>query len=58
VQATQQFIALILLKAQVSGYATVFLVAAGVVFVGAFGSFFINVPREAITAEDRVIAEG
>jgi DHA2 family multidrug resistance protein len=58
VQATQQFVALILLKAQVSGYATVFLVAAAVVFVGAFGSFFINVPKEAINAEHHVIAEG
>ena len=57
IQLTQQFIALILLKAQVSGYATVFLVAAIVVFVGSLGSFFINVPKEAITKEHQVVAE-
>jgi hypothetical protein len=56
-QLTQQFVALILLKAQVSGYATVFLIASLVVFVGAFGSFFINVPKEAITKEHQVVAE-
>jgi hypothetical protein len=28
-----------------------------VVFVGAFGSFFINVPKEAITKEHQVVAE-
>jgi DHA2 family multidrug resistance protein len=56
-QLTQQFIALILLKAQVSGYATVFLIASIVVFIGSFGSFFINVPKEAINKEHVVIAE-
>jgi EmrB/QacA subfamily drug resistance transporter len=56
-QLTQQFIALILLKAQVAGYATVFQIASAIVFIGAFGAFFINVPKEAITKEHRVIAE-
>ena len=56
-QLMQQFISLIILKAQVSGYATVFLVASGIVLVGAFGALFINVPKEAVTSEHRVIAE-
>ncbi len=56
-QLMQQFTSLIILKAQVSGYATVFLVASGIVLVGAVGALFINVPREAITAEHHVIAE-
>jgi DHA2 family multidrug resistance protein len=54
---TQQFVALILLKAQVGGYATVFQIASAIVFVGAFAAFFINVPKEAITKEHVVIAE-
>jgi len=56
-QLMQQFTSLIILKAQVSGYSTVFLIASGIVFVGAFGAFFINVPREAITKEHHVVAE-
>jgi MFS transporter, DHA2 family, multidrug resistance protein len=56
-QAMQEFIGLIELKAQVGGYATVFEVAAIIVIVGSFTSFFINVPREAINAEHHVIAE-
>jgi hypothetical protein len=54
---TQQFIALIILKAQVAGYATVFEIASAIVFIGAFGAFFINVPKEAISREHVVIAE-
>jgi hypothetical protein len=56
-QYMQQFVSLIILKAQVSGYATVFQVAAIVVIVGSFTSFLINVPREAINAEHHVVAE-
>ncbi len=48
VQLMQQFTALIILKAEVSGYATVFLIASGVVFVGSFLAFFIHVPKEDI----------
>jgi len=54
---TQQFIALIILKAEVAGYATVFQIAAAIVFIGAFGAFFINVPKEAIKKGDLVIAD-
>lgn len=56
--ATPQFIALIILKAQVSGYATVFQVAALVIIAGSFLSFLIRVPKEAVTKEHQVIAEG
>ncbi len=56
-QAMQQFIGLILLKAQVGGYATVFEVAAIVILAGSFFSFMIDVPKELVTSEHRVIAE-
>jgi DHA2 family multidrug resistance protein len=56
-QATQEFIALIILKAQVAGYATVFEIAALVVMIGSFTALFINVSRDAVTKEHRVIAE-
>jgi DHA2 family multidrug resistance protein len=48
VQLMQQFTGLIILKAEVSGYATVFLIASAVVFVGSFLAFFIHVPKEDI----------
>ncbi len=54
---TQQFISLIILKAQVAGYATVFLVSSSIIIVGAFAAFFINVPKEGLTAEHHVVAE-
>jgi DHA2 family multidrug resistance protein len=44
----QQFVGLIILKAQVAGYATVFEIASAVVFVGAFAAFFIKVPEEVV----------
>ena len=47
----EQFTSLIILKAQVAGYATVFEVAAGIVIRGSFTALLINVPSEAITAE-------
>jgi hypothetical protein len=53
----QQFTSLIILKAQVAGYATVFEVAAIVVILGSFTALLINVPREAVTNAHRVIAE-
>ena len=52
-----QFTSLIILKAQVSAYATVFLVSSGIILVGAFAAFFINVPKESLTAEHHVVAE-
>jgi MFS transporter, DHA2 family, multidrug resistance protein len=56
-QTMQQFIALIELKAQVAGYATVFETAAIVVMLGSLTALLITVPKEAITHEHRVIAE-
>ncbi|HUC01859.1 MAG TPA: DHA2 family efflux MFS transporter permease subunit [Candidatus Paceibacterota bacterium] len=56
-QVMQEFIALVELKAQVAGYATVFEVAAWIVILGSFTALLINVPREAITAEHHVVAE-
>ncbi len=53
-----QFVNLIILKAQVAGYATVFQVAAWIVIIGSFTSFLINVPREAVTDEHHIIVEG
>jgi EmrB/QacA subfamily drug resistance transporter len=57
-QAMQQFIALIELKAQVAGYATVFEIAAWVVLIGAFTAFLIKLPKEGMTEEHHVVAEG
>lgn len=45
-QATQQFIALIILKAEVDGYTAVFGIAAVVIFIGSFTAFFIRIPHE------------
>lgn len=45
-QATQQFIALIILKAEVDAYAAVFGIAAVVIFIGSFTAFFIRIPHE------------
>ena len=56
-QLVEQFTSLIILKAQVAGYATVFEVAAWVVILGSFTALLINVPREAINAEHHVVAE-
>jgi DHA2 family multidrug resistance protein len=53
----QQFIGLIVLKAQVSGYATVFLIATAVILFGAFASFLIKVPKEAVADEHLVIMD-
>ena len=56
--AMQTFVALIELKAQVAAYAYVFEVAAIVIIIGSFAAFLIRVPREGITHEHHVIAEG
>jgi DHA2 family multidrug resistance protein len=53
----QQFTSLIILKAQVIGYATVFEAAALIVIIGSFTALLINVPREAVTHEHHVVAE-
>lgn len=47
----KQFVALIILKAQVAGYDRVFVVAALVVLVGAITSFWIKVKRERTDVE-------
>ena len=52
---TQQFIALIELKAQVSAYATVFEVAAWVIILGSFAAFLIRTPRESAGAGEHVM---
>lgn len=44
--ATQQFIALIILKAEVDGYAAVFWIATLVIFFGSFTAFLIRIPHE------------
>jgi DHA2 family multidrug resistance protein len=56
-QTMQEFIGLIELKAQVAAYATVFEAAAWVVIIGSFTALLINVPKEGITAEHKVVAE-
>jgi DHA2 family multidrug resistance protein len=56
-QAGQQFIALIILKAQVASYGFVFEVAAFVIMIGSFAAFLINVPKEATAHGHVVIAE-
>lgn len=57
-QNLQQFIALVELKAQVAAYATVFEVAAIVVMLGSFTALLIRVPREGMSSEHHVVAEG
>ena len=56
-QAMQQFISLIILKAQVAGYAVVFETAAAVIILGSFLAFLIKVPiqREAATGDVLII---
>jgi EmrB/QacA subfamily drug resistance transporter len=54
----RQFIGLIELKAQIAGYVTVFETAATVVMLGSFLALLITVPKDAITHEHQVIAEG
>jgi hypothetical protein len=56
-QTMQQFIALIELKAQVAGYATVYEVAAIVVMLGSFTALLIRVPREMISRAQHVAIE-
>jgi hypothetical protein len=56
-QTVQQFIGLIILKAEVVSYASVFEIAGAIIIVGAFAAFLITVPKEGITHEHHVIAE-
>lgn len=44
--ATQQFIALILVKAEVDAYASVYWIATIVIFIGSFTAFLIRIPNE------------
>ncbi|MHB8860600.1 MAG: DHA2 family efflux MFS transporter permease subunit [Minisyncoccota bacterium] len=53
-QAMSQFMSLIILKAQVAGYASVFQAAGLVVLIGSFAALFITVPKEA-TAHGHVV---
>ncbi len=55
--ARAQFASLIILKAQVAGYASVFEIAGTVIILGAFAALLIRVPKHAITHEHRVVAE-
>jgi len=51
----QQFIGLIILKAQVAGYATVFHISAILIILGSFAAFLIKVPKETSTGHVMVI---
>lgn len=53
----QQFAGLIILKAEVAGYAYVFEVAATVIILGSFLAFFINVPKEATAGHHVIIVD-
>jgi DHA2 family multidrug resistance protein len=55
-QTMKEFIGLIILKAQVAAYASVFEIAAGIIFIGAFAAFLIRVPKESI-GDEVVIAD-
>ena len=57
-QNIQTFIGLIELKAQVASYATVFEVASLVVILGSFTALLISVPKNVLTHEHHVVAEG
>ncbi len=52
-----EFISLILLKAQVAGYGTVFYVASIIIIIGSFASFLIRVPKEGMQQENVVVME-
>ena len=53
----QKFVSLIILKADVMGYAAVFQAAAVVILLGSFLSLLIHVSREEITKDHAIIAE-
>ncbi|HVO28737.1 MAG TPA: DHA2 family efflux MFS transporter permease subunit [Candidatus Paceibacterota bacterium] len=52
-QLLQQFIMLVELKAQVTGYAVVFEIAAWTVIIGAFSAFLIIIPNELAKAKEK-----
>ena len=51
----QQFIGLIIFKAQVAGYASVFDIAGIVIIIGAFAAFLIRVPHDAFEVGERMM---
>ena len=55
-QTMKEFIGLITLKAQVAAYASVFQVAAAIIFIGAFAALFIKVPKGTV-GEDVMILD-
>jgi len=57
-QNMQVFTALVELRAQVAAYDEVFWVAAAVVMIGSFTALLIRVPREGLSSEHHVVAEG
>ena len=57
-QNIQTFIGLIELKAQVASYATVFEVASLLVILGSFTALLISVPKNVLSHEHHVVAEG
>jgi EmrB/QacA subfamily drug resistance transporter len=52
-----EFISLIILKAQIVGYATVFRVSAIVVAIGAVGALWIKIPKERLASGELVDAD-
>ena len=42
----QEFVGLIILKAQIAAYAHVFLLASGLLFIGAIAAFWIKVDKQ------------
>jgi DHA2 family multidrug resistance protein len=56
-QAMQTFTSLIILKAQVAGYAFVFEVAGIMVIIGAFAALLIRVPKEALAHGEMIVVE-
>ena len=56
-QAMQQFIGLIILKAEVAGYAHVFQIASLVIMAGSFLAFLIRVPKETTASGEVVVLD-
>jgi len=53
----QKVVALVILKAQISAYVTVFAVSAIIVFIGAVISLFVKIKNEDVASKARVHAE-
>ena len=56
VQEMQQFIGLVILKAEVMGYSYVYFIAAIVMLVGSFTAFLIKIPNE-ISRTQSIVTE-